>query len=95
MMAVMVRTLSQKPSLNRFIAGQKIYARNEILISLAVKKKLDPDSPETTIKLKFGPEDTIFDVVEKLNAAIAEKKKLITQMIRIRLLSLLCFALDL
>lgn len=76
MMAVLVRTLSQKPSLNRFIAGQKIYARNEILISLAVKKKLDPDSPETTIKLKFRPEDTIFDVVEKLNAAIAENKKI-------------------
>jgi len=73
--AVLVRTLSQKPGLNRFIAGQRVYARNEILISLAIKKKLHPDSPETTIKLKFNPEDTIFDVVEKLNAAIAENKK--------------------
>lgn len=76
LMAVLVRTLSQKPALNRFIAGQRIYARNEILISLAVKKKLQPDSPETTIKLKFQREDTIFDVVKKINAAIAENKKI-------------------
>lgn len=38
MIAVLVRAISQKPGLNRFIAGQKIYARNEILISLALKK---------------------------------------------------------
>lgn len=75
MIAVLVRTLSQKPGLNRFIAGQRIYARNEILISLAVKKKLHPDIPETTVKFKFKPEDTIFDVVKKVNAVIAENRK--------------------
>lgn len=75
MLAAMVRTLSQKPGLNRFIAGQKIYARNEILISLAVKKQLLEESPETTIKLAFKPTDTLFDVAEKVNAAITENKK--------------------
>lgn len=75
MIAVLVRAISQKPGLNRFIAGQKIYARNEILISLALKKKLQEGSPETTVKLKFQPEDTIFDVVEKVNEAIEENKK--------------------
>ncbi|HBM80602.1 MAG TPA: hypothetical protein DD426_07180, partial [Clostridiaceae bacterium] len=47
-MAALVRTISQKPAVNRFVAGQKIYARNEILISLAVKRELTEDSPETT-----------------------------------------------
>jgi hypothetical protein len=77
--AAMVRTLSQKPRLNRFIAGQRIYARNEILISLALKKQLHEDIPETTIKLKFKPTDTIFEIAEKLNAAITENKKIETK----------------
>lgn len=73
--AAMVRTISQKPRINRFIAGQRIYARNEILISLAVKKKLHEDSPETTIKLSFQPTDTLSDIVAKLNVAVRENKK--------------------
>lgn len=75
MLAAMVRTLSQKPGLNRFIAGQKIYARNEILISLAVKKQLLEESPETTIKIAFKPTDTLSEVAEKVNAAVLENKK--------------------
>ena len=74
-MAALVRTISQKPAVNRFVAGQKIYARNEILISLAVKRELTEDSPETTIKFKFDPTDTIDDVAEKVNVAIEESKK--------------------
>lgn len=73
--AAMVRTISQKPGINRFIAGQRIYARNEILVSLAIKKQLLEDSPETTVKLKFQPTDTLFEVADKINAAIKDNKK--------------------
>jgi hypothetical protein len=73
--AAMVRTVSQRPGLNRFVAGQRIFARNEILVSLALKKKLSDDSPETTVKLAFLPADTIWDVAERVNAAVAENKK--------------------
>jgi hypothetical protein len=74
--AALVRTMSQKPRLNRFVAGQKIYARNEITISLALKKKLHEDSPETTIKMRFDPRDTIYDVRDRVNAAVEANKEL-------------------
>ncbi|NLE26872.1 MAG: hypothetical protein GX625_16335 [Clostridiaceae bacterium] len=73
--AAIVRTLALKPGLNRFIAGGRIYARNEILISLVIKKQLNEESPETSIKLNFNPTDTIFDVAEKINSVIEENKK--------------------
>jgi hypothetical protein len=79
LMAATVRTLSQRPRLNRFVAGQRIYARNEILVSLALKKRLQDDSPETTIKLAFQPTDTVFDVAERLNAAVEGNKELGSQ----------------
>lgn len=73
--AAIVRTISQKPQINRFISGRKIYARNEILISLAIKKQMSEDGQETTIKMKFNPRDTIDDVVKKVIDAISENKK--------------------
>jgi hypothetical protein len=79
LIAAMVRTISQKPGLNRFVAGQKIYARNEILVSLAIKKKMEVGGTETTIKLKFSPYDTIFDIAAIINSAIEENKKVETK----------------
>lgn len=74
LVAAMVRTIALRPALNRFIAGQKIYSRNEILVSLAIKKELTVDSPETTIKFSFEPTDTLSVIAEKMNALIAENK---------------------
>jgi hypothetical protein len=74
LIAALVRTMSQRPRLNRFIAGQRIYARNQITISLALKKRLHEDSPETTIKLEFLPTDTVYDVAAKINVAVDANK---------------------
>lgn len=78
MIAAMVRTISLRPALNRFIAGQNIYARNEILVSLAIKKELKAESPETTIKFMFEATDTLSLIAEKINSQIEENKKLET-----------------
>jgi hypothetical protein len=75
LIAAMVRTISQKPGLNRFIAGQRIFARNEILVSLAMKKHLSEGGIETIVKLKFSPTDTIFDIAKVINSAIEQNKK--------------------
>jgi len=69
-----VRTVSHCPGLNRFISGQKIYARNNIEVIMAVKKSLTADGDETTIKIEFEPTDTVFDVYRKLNDKIDELK---------------------
>ena len=76
LIAAMVRTIALRPALNRFIAGQKIYARNEILVSLAIKKELKIDSPETTLKLKFEPTDTLAVIAERIMEQVTENKAL-------------------
>jgi len=68
--AAYVRMLSQVPQLNRFIAGQRVYARNDIIMVMVVKKDMKIDSPETTVKIKFDPRDTIYDVHRKVNEAV-------------------------
>jgi hypothetical protein len=74
--ASVIRTMSQKPKINRFVVGKKTYARSNISFSLAVKKDMTEDSEETTIKVIFEPTDTIYDVIEKMNTEINKNKKL-------------------
>jgi hypothetical protein len=74
MVAAIVRTISQWPRLNRFVAGQRIYARNEILISFALKKRLHEDSPETAVKLRFEPTATVHDVAKAIDAVVAANR---------------------
>jgi len=73
--AAAVRTLALRPALNRFVAGQKLFARNEYLVSLAIKKEMTFDSPETTIKFKFEPTDTLEDVARKVEQQVKENKE--------------------
>lgn len=72
-MAACVRIISQRPRLNRFVSGKKIYARNCIRLSIAVKKNLSIDGVETTIMPEFDPEDTLYDVVYKFNKVLKEQ----------------------
>ena len=72
--AAYVRTVSQRPQINRFSIGRKIFARNDILVSMVLKKGMSVDSLETSIKVKYLPEDTILDVMDKLNTEINKNK---------------------
>jgi len=72
--AAYVRALGMFPGINRFVVGNRIYARDNIEVVMTVKRSIALDSPETTIKVKFDPRDTIYDVYKKMNAAIEEIK---------------------
>ena len=69
-----IRTISMLPGVNRFIAGRRIYAHNDIAIVMTVKHSMSIDATETTIKVHFQPTDTIFDVYRKMNEKIEEIK---------------------
>ena len=74
MIASYIRVVSQRPAINRFVSGQKIYARNDIEVLMTIKKKMSLDGEETSIKVKFEPTDTVYDVYDKLNKVIEENK---------------------
>jgi len=72
--AAFVRVVSMRPKLNRFIMNGRIFKRNNIQISLAVKKKLVDEAEETTIKITFDGTESIYDVMEKVHKTINENK---------------------
>jgi hypothetical protein len=72
MIAAYIRAVSQRPGINRFVSGQKIFARNDIQVVMTIKKTLSLESPDTCIKVRFSPDDTVDEVYDKFNAAVAE-----------------------
>ena len=75
-MAAYVRTVSQLPGINRFIRGQRVYARNGIQICMAIKKELKLNAPETVIKLDATPTDTLQTIYELLTEKVTENKQM-------------------
>ena len=74
MIAAYIRIVSMLPGLNRYVAGRRIYAGNDITVVMTVKRALSIDATETSIKVHFEPTDTIFDVYRKMNEKIDEVK---------------------
>lgn len=75
-LAAYVRIVAERPGINRFIAGQRIFARKNIECVMTVKKEMSLESPDTCIKVEFDPRDNIYNVYKKfrteVNKALSE-----------------------
>ena len=75
--AAFVKTVCEHPEFNRFIVNKKIYQRNEICVSYAMlKKQVDDTINETTVKVFFDENDTLFTIAEKMNKAIEDNREI-------------------
>jgi len=77
LIAAYVRTVSEFPEANRFIANKRLYARTQLAVSFALlKDSADPNAiEENTVKCLFDPRDTIYDVSARVSQAIAENRR--------------------
>lgn len=74
-LASYVRMVSQRPRVNRYIRGQRIWARNDITVSLAILRKMSLDGVETTIKMHFKPDYDIYQVYDEVTRVIEKGMK--------------------
>jgi hypothetical protein len=67
---VCARLLHERPGINRFVAGGRIYQRKGVWISFAAKKRLVDDSPLVTIKLPFPANEPFEECVKRVNDSV-------------------------
>jgi len=72
LIAAYVRTISQRPGINRFLSGLRLYARHNIEIVMAVKKAMNLEAEETMMKFFFDHRSTATDVFLQMNKKIEE-----------------------
>jgi hypothetical protein len=76
-MAAYVRAISQVPEINRFIINKQFFNRTELTCALVVLMDTEDGSiQENTIKVRFDPSDTIYDVQARVSRKIAENRKM-------------------
>ncbi len=75
LIATHIRLISQRPALNRFIRGQRIFTRRNVEISLVIKKEMTLESPDTVVKVTLPPTATVEDVYYELDRAVTEYRE--------------------
>ena len=70
--AAIVRTMAQRPALNRFVMNGKIYTRYKIWSSMAVQRNLRDESAETTLKFEFDGTETLEQGRAQIDGIIAD-----------------------
>jgi chloramphenicol O-acetyltransferase len=72
--ASVVKLLKERPRLNRFVSGRKLYQRNNIKVSFIAKKTASDEGEETNVSLTFDDSATFQNVIDKLKRDIRTAK---------------------
>ena len=73
--AAVIKTITLRPKMNRFIANKNFYQRNEVSASFVVKKKFDDKSEEGLAFIHAKPDSTLATLHEDLKRQILVAKK--------------------
>ncbi|HMU38427.1 MAG TPA: 2-oxo acid dehydrogenase subunit E2 [Pseudomonadota bacterium] len=71
LLAAAARVFAERPELNRFVLGRRIYQRKHIEFSFAVKKEFSDRGALTTTKLRFSGDESVAEVAQKTREAVA------------------------
>lgn len=63
--------LHQRPHLNRFVVGRRIYDRKDAFLTFAAKKAMRDDAPLATVKRRFVPGESFAQMVAALSTDVA------------------------
>lgn len=73
--AAYVRAVSRNPEVNRFIMNKQLFARNNCSAAFTIlKDPSDADKGEAVVKIKFDLADTLYDVRDRMVAAVAANR---------------------
>lgn len=70
----LIRTVAEYPRLNRFIAGRRLYSRDDLALSIVVKKEMNIETEATPVKMIFEKDSSVDDVAELLQKTITANK---------------------
>lgn len=71
----MARMVRERPLMNRFIQGYRIYEHNEISLSFVVKRRFADGADESLMFLVPKDEDTLDDISRKIVGDVIETRK--------------------
>lgn len=68
--AALLKTITLRPKMNRFIANKNVYQRNEVSAAFVVKKQFADNGAEALAFVHTTPEDTLPTIHEKIKKQV-------------------------
>ena len=69
-----VKTLRQRPRLNRYVMGRRLYQRRDVVIGFTARRGFTDDATETPVLVTIKPEDNAPTIRRKIIGEIAVAK---------------------
>ncbi|MCG3222209.1 MAG: 2-oxo acid dehydrogenase subunit E2 [Candidatus Heimdallarchaeota archaeon] len=69
-----VRTFALRPKINRFVAGRRLWQRNQITFAFVVKKEKTEEGEEINAMIEFDPFETLETVQKIVTAELYEAR---------------------
>ncbi len=66
-LAALARTLHERPGINRFVAGGRLYQRHGVQLSWAAKQRFDDDGALVVVKRDFPRDEKFLDLVRDVD----------------------------
>jgi hypothetical protein len=73
-LTALARTLRLRPETNRFVAGRRTYAHDEISVSFIVKESLTDEGAESEVRLVLTGAETVDDVRRLADRAVRRER---------------------
>lgn len=73
--AALAKTIYQRPKLNRFIQGHRLYERNEILLSFVAKRIFSDDGDEALLLINCDGDTTIDSLHDTICRKVSKSRK--------------------
>ena len=73
--AVFVKTIYNRPYLNRFVQGHRMYDRRHVSISFVAKDKFSDEGEEKLIVLTINPKDNALGIAHKMAIDVFKTRK--------------------
>ncbi len=72
LMHAIVQTIGERPRLNRFTMGGRLYQRRGIFISFSAKKAMSDDAPVFVVKKRLEPGTSVAEIAEHTRVGVGE-----------------------
>ncbi|MDR1735266.1 MAG: 2-oxo acid dehydrogenase subunit E2 [Oscillospiraceae bacterium] len=74
-LAAIIRTLHERPELNRYIIGRRIYQRKAVDVSFVAKRTMTDKGEETVVNIHSDSADSYQEILSKISGSVKEVKR--------------------
>lgn len=74
-LAALVKAAYERPQMNRFVIGRRLYQRNELSCAFVIKREFKDDAKEEIAILRFAEDDTLSSIAAKIQDEVKKVRQ--------------------